>query len=129
MTDNHLPSAELDPALLDHLRTRQEVDYSNRYAVYQQPVRIDFIDDRDLAFTSVPTYKYGSKISLSDESVYLLNRLYAYYKDYSGVAHLNQWHHVHAMIRTYPMLQELWDKFEVALALHVEHEKVRQGKL
>lgn len=129
MHDKHLPQAKIDPDLLEHLNAVQEVDYTRRYLIPMKPERFNVIDDRDTFYNSGPTARYVSKVTLSDESVYLLNRLYAYYKNYSGVAHLNEWHHIHALIKTYPMLQELWGQFEAALALCGEHEKVKRGKL
>lgn len=129
MNNNHLPQAKVDPNLLEHLNALQEVEYTRKYSIPVCHQRFNKIDDRDAYYTCAPTSRYGSKIILSDEGVYLLNRLYAYHENYSGVAHLTDWHHIHALIKTYPMLQELWDQFEAALVLCDEHIKVRQGKL
>jgi hypothetical protein len=125
MTANNMPEAKLDPALLAELHALQEVEYTRRFAKIEP---ITSFRDCDLSM-NIPMYKYGHKVILNDEGIYLLNRLYAYYKDYSGVAHLNDWHHVHALIKTYPILQELWDQFETALTLCGEHEKVKRGQL
>lgn len=129
MSKEHLPQANVDPKLLEELNAVHEVDYSRKYMIPISMPGLNRIDDRHSLYTTIPTYRYGNKLILSDEGVYLLNRLYAYYRDYSGVAHLNDWHHVHALIKTYPMLQELWEQFETALALCDEHEKVKRGKL
>lgn len=129
MTNNHLPDAQIDPNLLEYLGATAEVDYSRRFLTRYRLERLDTIDDRDLLFTTMPTYKYGSKIVLNDDGVYFLNRLYAYYRDHCGVAHLNDWHHVYAMIDTHPMLRELWDQFEAAMVLCGSRELLEKGRL
>lgn len=129
MTDNHLPAAEINPELIKYLGAHSEVDYSRKFSIHQKPERLRLMDDRDFSLTFAPTYKYGSKLVLNDQGVYLLNRLFAYHRDNSGVAHVTQWHHLQAMIKTYPILEELWEKFEVALALCSENIDPNQGRL
>lgn len=129
MSDDHLPKAVVDPNLLKYLGGLHEVDYTRRYPVYQKPSRIDMIDDRDLAFTMRTTYKYGSKLVLNDDGVYMLNRLYTYFRDNCGVTHVNDWHHIQTLINTHPMLKELWDQFEAALVLCGSIELANRGRL
>ena len=129
MTDNHLPQSELDPELLEYLGAVSEIDYTRRFAIFQRPERVNLIDDRDFSLTFQPTYKYGNKLVLNEQGVYLLNRLFRYFKDNAGVSHIGTWHHVETMIKTYPMLEELWEQFEVALVLCSEHIDPNKGRL
>ena len=129
MTDNHLPDAQLDPRLLKYLGAHHEIDYSRKFAIKQSYHRVDMIDDRDLASMVKPTYKYGTKIVLNDDSIYLLNRLYIYFCDNCGVQHVNEWHHIQTLINTHPMLKELWDQFEAALILCGSIELANRGRL
>ena len=130
MTDDHMPSAKLDPKLLHKINGKQLIDLSYKFPELTQEARVASIDDRDLYSTSMLTYKYGHRIILNDAGVYYLNRLHHYYEDNKyGPRQFGFNDHIYSMMKTYPILQELWDQFEATLILCGGHDETLKGKL